>query len=131
MRRIALFLREYVLMFMNPLNKALLSVAPTVEVPKALDLGAQPNEDNSNINLRQKIIDKMTYHWEKVKSHAEIRKNARVIAQASRTNTGPFFFKELPAELQIKIASFTGNPLTHNEEESEKIAYENLGKPSL
>ena len=59
----------------------------------------------------------------------EIRKNARILSQANRT--GSSFFKDLPFELLVKIASFTGDPNLHNEKESEEIAYENLSRPSL
>lgn len=76
--------------------------------------------------LKQRILSSASG-----KSYAEIRKNARILAQASRTGTGPSFFKDISPELQIKIAGFTGDPLVHDEKMSEHIAYENLGKPSL
>ena len=67
-------------------------------------------------------------------SYSEIIKNARAIAQAIRTNTGPSFFKggdkkDLPVELNTKIAALTGNPTVHDEKQSESIAYQYLSKP--
>lgn len=60
-------------------------------------------------------------------SHAEIRKAARILAQGKRTGA---LFSHLPDELLAKIASHTGNPRTHTEDEADQIANDHLGKPS-
>lgn len=66
-----------------------------------------------------------------VKKYAEIKENARIIAQASRTGTGPAFFKDMPSELQAKIAGFTGNLSVHNKKRSESIAAGSLYRPPV
>jgi len=62
-------------------------------------------------------------------SFTEIRKNARVLAQSYRTNTGPAFFKNLSPEMLVKIAAHTGNRELHDEKQSETIAYKNFDRP--
>ncbi|EHL28964.1 hypothetical protein [Legionella drancourtii] len=57
-------------------------------------------------------------------SHAEIRKNARILAQGKRTNS---FFQDVPNEVLVTIAGFTGNPEAHDEQASQDIAYNNFG----
>lgn len=61
-------------------------------------------------------------HRKSRESRNEIRKNARLLAQATRTNSGPSFFKNLPSDLQIKIAALTGDESTHNKAASLAIA---------
>lgn len=56
---------------------------------------------------------------------AEVRKNARLLAQASRTNTS--CFSNLPKEINIKIAAFTGGGADFDE----KIASDHFFKPPL
>lgn len=82
----------------------------------------------NNLDSRYKY-DRHSFLTKKLASHSEIRKNARIIDQASRTITGSSFFKNIPATLQAKIAGLTGNPELHDEKQSENIAYENLGRP--
>ncbi|HAT2067022.1 TPA: hypothetical protein OO122_001380 [Legionella pneumophila] len=62
--------------------------------------------------------------------HAEIRKNARLFAQAERTHSGQFFFSEaMPRELRITIAGLTRDSYLCNEEEANQIAQENFSRP--
>jgi len=58
-------------------------------------------------------------------STSKIINNARILAQASRTQTGPLFFR-VPAELQVKIAALTGDIGVHSEEVSVTIATQYL-----
>ena len=61
---------------------------------------------------------------------AEIRKNARLFAQAERTHSGLFFFSEnMPRELRVVIAGFTGNVDLCNESEATQIAQEHFSRP--
>jgi|GEM_PF-6463845 FOG: Ankyrin repeat len=60
------------------------------------------------------------------RSHAEIRKNSYLLAQAKRTNT---FFANVPDAIMMKIASHTGNSACHTEEETNKIARTFLDRP--
>ncbi len=57
-----------------------------------------------------------TPHWI---SYNEIKKNARMLAQASRTTT---LFKDISPKLQRKIAGLTGDPQAHDTTQAEKIA---------
>lgn len=57
----------------------------------------------------------------------EIRKAARLIAQGSRSDSSLFF--KLPKEINLKIASYAGNTLVHNEKESIENAIKHFGKP--
>ncbi|MDX1838599.1 hypothetical protein DIZ81_11575 [Legionella taurinensis] len=62
-----------------------------------------------------------------VKSFAEIRKNARILAQGKRQGS---LFATLPDELLQKIAADTKKPET-TEEEADAIAKEHLNKPAV
>ncbi|WP_454783354.1 hypothetical protein [Legionella sp. WA2022007384] len=63
--------------------------------------------------------------------HAEIRKNARLFAQAERTRSGQLFFNEnMPRELRFMMAGFTGNSDLCNEMEAIQIAEEYFTRPS-
>ena len=65
------------------------------------------------------------------KSCAEIRKNARIIAQSLRTRSGRFFFKGLPYELLLKIITLTGNHAVHDEKNKpEDIVSQNFCRPN-
>lgn len=61
------------------------------------------------------------------KTLVEIRKNARVIYQSKRNQSG--FFFTLDDEINIKILGLTGNPNTHIQEQAEKIARDHFCKP--
>lgn len=92
-------------------NKANLDRAAAF--PEYADIFNKPN-----------VIEALKAAWIYIrKSTEEIEKNINLLVQATRTKTGPAFFKEIPFELQAKIAGFTGNSTVHNEEESYAIAY--------
>lgn len=61
-----------------------------------------------------------------VKSFAEVRKNARILAQGRRQGS---LFATLPDELLHKIAAHTKKPGATTQEEAEAIAKEHLKKP--
>ncbi|KTC97715.1 ankyrin repeat domain-containing protein [Legionella erythra] len=63
---------------------------------------------------------------EPVKSFAEVRKNARILAQGKRQGS---LFATLPDELLNKIAAHTKEPGTPTQEEAEAIAKEHLKRP--
>lgn len=63
----------------------------------------------------------------KAKSLAEIRKNSRVLAQATRCLS---IFSNLPNEILIKIAGHTKTTFIHSQEEAEKIANSYFAKPT-
>jgi hypothetical protein len=57
---------------------------------------------------------------------AEIRKNARILAQGARGNS---FFSKLPDETLVKIAANTKLTDFHSEKEATKIAEDHLERP--
>ena len=63
----------------------------------------------------------------KTTNFSEIRKVSRILAQGYRD---PFcLFSKLPRETNIKIASYLGNSLVHDENSATKIASSNFSKP--
>jgi hypothetical protein len=71
-------------------------------------------------------------HALKKTSHAEIRKNSRLIAQGNRSSVDNqfSFFSALPPEIGVKIAALTGNSRVHNKEKAGEIAREHYSRPS-
>lgn len=66
---------------------------------------------------------------------SEVRKNARVLAQANRDGEGlnrepQCFLSVLPSEIGIRIAAMTSDTSTHTQTELEGIAAEHFCKPS-
>ncbi len=77
-----------------------------------------------NITVKDNLLSKESPIIKR--SRAEIKKNISFLMQASRTNTGPAFFKNIPPELQVVIASHTGDVNVHSESQSEKIAAKHM-----
>lgn len=75
------------------------------------------------IDLKNKMLSTSL-----VKSYAEIRKNARILAQGF-CNSGSFF-SHLPREIITKIISYSGFANTYNEEKTEWISREHFCKPT-
>ena len=63
------------------------------------------------------------------KSEAEIRKTARILAQARRIGSGPAFFKDSPEDLLAKIAGHRGDRDVHSELDSYQIGLQYLERP--
>lgn len=68
------------------------------------------------------VAEAITY----LKNEAEIRKNARVLAQINRSG----LFAQLPTEILANIAGRTGNAKICDKKSSEDIVLANLGRPS-
>lgn len=61
------------------------------------------------------------------KNLAEIRKSSRIIAQGYRYS--PCLFSKLDEDINIEIASLTGNPSVYNQESAKQIAINYFRKP--
>ena len=59
--------------------------------------------------------------------NAEVRKIARLLAQGKRCESSLLRF--IPRELQIKTATFLGDPTVHDEQDLEKFASDHLCGP--
>lgn len=101
-------------------------------VMAVIGAGAQATPQSHNLAIKGKnsnIVNAVKNLIEEMVSMAEIRKNAVIISQASKKNSGPSFFKHIPVELQTKIAGLTGNRTVHDEKKSENIASDHLSNP--
>lgn len=85
---------------------------------------------SSRINGLNELKKRLLLH-PSVKSYAEIRKNARIIDQGSRSSNPQCLLYNMPSELLIKIVGFTGNPSTHNRKSAEHIAREYFDRPTI
>lgn len=96
------------------------------------ELAENDSDEPHVLNFRSQLLElknQMLLHPD-VNRYGEIRKNARILDQASRT-TGSLF-ATLPKEILVKIAaSSTIHSDTDTEKEAEKIASKNLRKPKI
>ncbi len=65
------------------------------------------------------------------KAFLEMRKDARVLYQATNQQSNIFFKSTFPEEITKKIISHTGNPHSYNELESKKIIEDHYCRPKV
>lgn len=105
-------------------KEALILIDALAKNTKLTELKLTGNNISSE-NIK-KIEEKLKENSEKI-SYVEVKKNARILAQAERTSAT--FFSSLPRDCLIKIAALTKNT-SDDLEKFEKVASDHFCKPT-